>query len=252
MLKSIQNAPLPISYVGPDIEEGPLPSIFYFALSAKDSLSLDPFDQPVQVLLKHPVRVFSFDLPYHGEGMSAVDALKGWAGDMQEDNLLLTQYFEQVILCIRSLLLKNILIPGKIAAAGLSRGGFIASHIVAYVEEIQVLLCYAPLTQLTLAKEFAFCPNAAHLKQLDMTLLSPLLYMKKVRSYIGNRDIRVSTDACFQWTRSLVETAYEHNMRSPHIELFLKPSIGHQGHGTSKESFEEGAAWLLKVLEVVP
>ena len=39
-----------LEYLGPSINLGPLPAVFYFALSATDSLSLDPFDQPAVYL----------------------------------------------------------------------------------------------------------------------------------------------------------------------------------------------------------
>ena len=52
-------------FVGPDLSLGPLPTIFYFALSAKESLHQDPFNQPVAVWQTYPVRIFSITLPEH-------------------------------------------------------------------------------------------------------------------------------------------------------------------------------------------
>jgi hypothetical protein len=243
---------VPVYYEGPSLEIGPLPSVFYFALSAQESLTVDPFNQPVAFLSRHPVRIFSVDLPFHGEGLLAVDALQGWADAFGRKEPILPDFFERVIQSIRLLLREDVLIPGQIAAAGLSRGGFVASHIAAQIEEIPYLLTFAPLTELKKAKEFLAVPPSSLLDALDLNLLTSKLCEKKIRTYIGNRDTRVSTDACYQWVRSLIEAAFEKKIRSPHIELILKPSIGHQGHGTSLESFEEGAAWLLKLLKVSP
>ena len=50
-------------FVGPPLEEGPFPTLIYFALSAEDSLQCDPFNQPVQFLEGLPLRIFSITLP---------------------------------------------------------------------------------------------------------------------------------------------------------------------------------------------
>ncbi len=44
--------------------------------------------------------------------------------------------------------------------------------------------------------------------------------------------------------------AAEKNLRSPPLEMIMLPSIGHQGHGTAKSTFTEGAIWLAKKLGV--
>ena len=54
-----------LDFIGPDLSLGPLPAIFYFALSAKESLFQDPFNQPVAVWQTYPVRIFSLTLPEH-------------------------------------------------------------------------------------------------------------------------------------------------------------------------------------------
>lgn len=240
--------PLPIYYTGPDLEQGPLASVFYFALSAKDSLTTDPFHQAVQLLTQSCVRVFSVDLPFHGEGCDHTEALKFWAQSLARNENVIGHFLLKMEESLSILLSSGILIKNQIGAMGLSRGGFIASHIAARFPEIPFLLAFAPLTDLQLAKDFNFLALSPLLESLALSHLTPALAHKKIRVHIGNRDIRVSTDSCYQWIRSLTEFAYEQHIRSPHIELTLKPSIGHQGHGTSKESFEEGASWLLKQL----
>ena len=48
----IINGPNSISiyHVGPPLELGPLPTFFYFALSGEESLTLNPYNQPVSFL----------------------------------------------------------------------------------------------------------------------------------------------------------------------------------------------------------
>ena len=68
-----------IAFIGPPLSEGALPAVFYFSLSAKESLGLDPFNQPAVYLTQFPLRVFSISLPYHNAHFSPKEALSLWA-----------------------------------------------------------------------------------------------------------------------------------------------------------------------------
>jgi hypothetical protein len=239
---------LPIYYVGPDLDLGPLPSVFYFALSAKDTLCTAPFNQPSNYLIQQSIRVFSVDLPFHGEGWDHMQALQHWAKTIEKEESTLWHFILTLQESISSLFRENILLEHKTGVMGLSRGGFIASHVAALFSEIPIVLAYAPLTQLPHAKDFQHLLPSPLIDKLDLSHLTPVLAKKKVRVHIGNRDIRVSTDSCYQWIRSLTESAHRQHIKSPSIELLLQPSIGYQGHGTSEESFEGGAAWMQKQL----
>ena len=79
---------------------------------------------------------------------------------------------------------------------------------------------------------------------LNLEHLTPLLYNRTIRFYIGNRDKRVGTAHTFSLTEKLAEKAYHNRIRSAPIELIIGPSIGYQGHGTSQAIFQEGATWI--------
>lgn len=243
--------PVPLFYIGPDLENDNLPCIIYLALSAEESLLVDPFNQPVMFLQKkYPVRVFSVDLPFHGNGLPATRAMNSWAEQMANGSDVLSPFLDDLEKSLR-ILLDHLNKPTKVAIIGLSRGGFLASHIAARFSEISILLTYAPLTQLDECVEFKDLKNLSSLQALDINTLTPKLLHKTIKAYIGNRDLRVGTNRCFAWITTLVNAAFDQHIRSPHIELVLKPSIGHLGHGTSKETFEEGALWLAHKLELV-
>jgi len=237
-----------VSFMGPPLEEGPLPAVFYFALSANESLLVDPYNQPVVHLAPYPLRIFSMDLPYHGTKLLAIEALGKWAGEMQRGNNPLSPFLNKVEFAIRELIKKNVLLPDKIATMGLSRGGFIACHAAARMPFIQTLLGFAPLIQLLYANEFKDLQGHPIAEGLELKHLIDKLYGHRIRFYIGNRDVCVGTKLCFQFVESLVEKAFHERIRSPKIELLILPSIGHRGHGTSKESFTSGAAWIAEQL----
>lgn len=218
---------------GPALDHGPLPSFFYFALSGPDSLTLDPFNQPVQFLDGKMIRVFSMTLPGHEANLPAAGATALWASDINSIDRFLDQAQRAVEFAIR----EKFVDPNKMATAGLSRGGFIAAHLAAREERFRFLLGFAPLTRLGKLKEFAGHKDTG----LDLIHLAAALSDRHVRLYIGNDDTRVGTRDCFDFATALVE---KKKTRVSQVELFITPSIGQMGHGTSPEIFQQGANWI--------
>ncbi|MCH9613186.1 MAG: hypothetical protein SP1CHLAM54_01830 [Chlamydiia bacterium] len=201
---------------GPPLEEGPLPAIIYFALSAEESLQLDPFDQPVKALQNEKVRIFSFTLPHHE--------------NQQRD---LSKWTEEIVADFVRMVKAKIpdLNASEVGVMGLSRGAMMACRLAAICPEIKHVLGFAPYSK--------FLDN-----------IEDHLYDRSVRFYIGNLDTRVGTRECFDITQKLSKKAQENQIRSPPIELIVTPSIGFKGHGTSKAIFEAGAHWLKEQLHV--
>jgi len=233
-------------HIGPSLEKGPLPAVFYFALSASESLALDPYNQPALYLAKRGIRVFSLDLPAHGKNLKAEEAIFVWAKEFEKGGDPLTPFFAKILFALNALIEKGLVLPEKIGLMGLSRGGLIASHITMQFP-IKALVGFAPMTELTFAKEFTTSPEKATFFNLQNHIEK--LCDKPLRFYMGNRDLRVSTEKCCFLVLNLANRAFEKGIRSPPIELILSPSIGHMGHGTSKEVFEAGADFLYHTLE---
>ncbi len=235
-------------HTGPALDHGPLPSVFYFALSGQDSLCLDPYNQPVQFLSGQMLRVFSLTLPAHEAGLSPHDALGTWAEDLSKGIDCLQTFIDQIQLTLDFAISKGFVDPHRVAIAGLSRGGLIAALAAAQEPRFRTLLAFAPLTKLALAKEFSALKENPLVASYDAMKRADLLADRRIRLYIGNRDTRVSTEACFAFTMALVEKAHEARIRSAPIELIVSPSIGQMGHGTSAEIFRQGANWLIECL----
>ena len=228
-----------LQFIGPPLSDGPLPAIFYFALSAHDSLHLDPFNQPVEAWKKHPVRVFSIDLPAHGPGEDKMEAMSVWAKQLTHDPV---GYFEPFFFRFGEVLkeLAPYIDADNIAVAGLSRGGFIATHLAARFPVIKSVLGFAPATKLIELKGF---PSEA--SQHDLVHLIPKLKHITLKFYIGNHDILVNTQDAWEFCRDLAEHKFQNGERSPQVYFSMYPSIGHRGHGTPPGVFQEGAQWLI-------
>lgn len=232
---------------GPPLAEGPLPALFYFALSAKDSLCLDPYNQPVAYLSSRQLRVFSVTLPFHEPPRQPQDALAHWAQAFLQGHDILAPFIHSVVRVIEKI--AHLGYASKIAVAGLSRGALIATHIAAHSTLVQYILGFAPLTRLGKAREFQEFSHHSLIDAYDIHHRLAQLIGKPLRFYIGNRDERVGTAACFSVIEQLAEASYQSKIRSPQVELVIFPSIGHQGHGTPKEIFEQGAEWISQKIE---
>lgn len=235
-------------YLGKDLSEGPSPAVFYFALSAQESLLTDPFNQMVTHLQKFPMRIFSLDLPAHGKDLLATEALKVWAEQMAHGDDPLAPFFTKTASSLEELRTMGVISDTATVICGLSRGAFVATEVAARLPWLKLILGFAPLTQLRYAKEFHHLLHNDILNTYSLTNQIDHLFDKKLRFYISNKDTRVGTKECFDFIHRLAEKAHEHRVRSAPIELLIKPPIGHQGHGTSAEIFFEGSEWILKEL----
>ncbi len=233
-----------LQFVGPPLSDGPLPAVFYFALSAHDSLHLDPFNQPVTEWKKYPMRVFSINLPAHGPNEDKMEAMGVWAEQLRKDA---EGYFEPFFFRFGAVLkeLSGVIDLDNIAVAGLSRGGFIATHLAARYPIIKSVLGFAPATKLIELKGFP--PEAS---QHDLVHLIPRLTQVRLKLYIGNHDILVSTQDAFEFCRDLADHKFQSGERSPRVEFEMYPCIGHKGHGTPPNIFADGAKWLVNTLNL--
>lgn len=238
---------LDLFHTGPALDLGPLPTVFYFALSGPDSLCQGPFNQPVQFLQGKKIRVFSLTLPGHENGLPATKAISVWAEDIEKGLDPLGDFLSEAEEAIQFVLRRKL--ASSIGAMGLSRGAFLASHLAAREEKIRSLLLFAPMTKLEKAKEFSQLKEHPLVKSYDANRLADALSTKHVRMYIGNADTRVDTRSTFEFAMAITEKAIEKKIRSPQIELILTPSIGSRGHGTSLEVFRQGADWIADCLK---
>lgn len=241
----------PVYHLGPPLGEGPLPTFFYFALSGQESLGLDPYNQPIVHLGNQPIRLISFSLPFHGPGYVNSQTMHLWAEELKSKSKFLTDFYDQVLQAIAHLIQQGIVDPARMAIGGLSRGGFIATHIAALEPRIKIILGFAPLTSFELMSEFKDTEIPPHIKQLGLAHLTDALVSRELRFYIGNRDMRVGTRNCFDFIEALTEASVQNGLRSPPVSLIIYPSIGHKGHGTPPAIFADGADWLKSRLFVI-
>jgi esterase FrsA len=234
-----------LHYTGPSLSEGKLPAIFYFALSGEASLCKDPYNQPVAMLAEEPLRIFSLTLPYHEDENGFVQAIGNWASAISDNRNIIQEFTESVCRSIDYLVDNGWVDEQHIAAAGLSRGGFMAAHAAAMDARIHTILGYAPLTRLTYAKEFHALQQNPLARSLDLENIVDKLVTRHIRFYIGNHDTRVGTDRCFHFVNAMVDASIKHGLRTVPVELIITSSHGQYGHGTLPHIFRDGVTWLI-------
>lgn len=250
-------AALPTFFRGPALSEGEKPTIFYFALAAEDSLETAPFSTPVEQWLEEGARVFSVTLPFHEKGQFRnnqglnflIETIHAY---LNQDPQVL-RFISEICELIEELNEKKLI--SKLGLAGLSRGSFIATHVAAKCSQRAALLGFAPLCSfntIVLPEEVSstFAPDYnKRLAEMDLTQLFPELVGLPTRFFVGNLDERIGTSHVFSFIEGLAKKSQEEKIKSPQVELFIHPSIGHRGHGTPEEIFIQGALWLMEQLK---
>ena len=190
-----------------------LNTVFYFSLSAEDSLSLPPFSNPVDSLIRKGVRVISTTLPHHEGNAKPYGIQELW----QKDKHTLKTFIKRLMESMEEIKKHY---PPPYGAMGLSRGAFIALHLASESKDVTTICCFAPMLSLK--------------DDLDLSVptLAPKLLSKNIHIFIGDNDTLVNTSKVI---------AFGHEVGA---KITLYPSIGRGGHGTPDEQFEEGATWL--------
>jgi esterase FrsA len=245
-LKNLTFEDLNISYFGPDLFWGPLPTVIYFTIDAHSSLLVDPFNQPVKNMMNHSMRVMSVDLPEHGPDLDPHSALSRWADHFAKGHDILDIFLQKMARFLDHLHQENV-IDHRLGVMGLSRGAFIAAHLAHLSKRVKHLVGFAPLTDLKKAKEFIDLPEALHLPK-PLSFLKDTFPECSLKFYIGNQDTRVSTHRALETLLIYCDEALEKNIRTPAIESVIYPSVGHMGHGTPPHIFEDGSLYMLKKL----
>ncbi len=228
-------------YTGPPLEDGKLPAIVYFIAEGQESLCLDPFNQPVAFLADKKVRLFSASVPGHEKKGIDAAAMEHWLERLNAGDDFISSFLDPLQEQLTELIDRDII--STIAVAGLSRGAHIATRLAARDERIKTVLGFSPLTRFDYGR-FANLAGNPFVETQHLRYFIPQLVGKKLRYYIGNRDLKVGTEHAFAFIQELTERTYESRIRSPQVELIIFPSIGNTGHGTPPTIFSAGADWI--------
>jgi len=208
---------------------------------AKDctgTLDDHPYNQASMLFLAAGHRVASFDLPNHGDDVN--DFGEGLAG-MAKAVAAGVDVFEQIRAAaqetVKLVLARGLTRPGRIYAAGTSRGGLSSLHAMVGEPAIAAAAAYAPVTHLPVLSEFAPIADLPLVKANNAVSLIDRLVGRDIFIAIGMNDARVGTSHCLDFHARL-ELANRTGTVILHVDYA-------DGHSASDAARHLGATFLL-------
>jgi dipeptidyl aminopeptidase/acylaminoacyl peptidase len=137
--------------------------------------------------------------------------------------------------------------PARAAAAGISRGGFLALHWAAAEPRVRWVAAFSPVTELMALREFDGAKDRSQIEAFDLKRVAAKLADRPIWVLIGNHDERVGTDRAIAFTRNLVRAAVEQK-RPALVELHVTTT---PDHSTPAAAHDEAAGWMAAQMKVV-
>ena len=224
----------------------PAATIFVMASDIPSTLQQGDYNRVGRLLRKAGVLAVAIDLPGHGQQIFAGDppGLVNWAAQLRRDHNPVGSFTRQASAVLDYLVTEKYTDPARVAVAGTSRGGFMAFHFAAAEPRVRCVAAFAPVTELSVLKEFRGLEQHDLTARLALYRVSDSLASRPLWLCIGNHDERVGTDQAIAFTRQVVRSAIDQKL-PPQIEIHVMTSVGHTIHATAHD---EAAAWIASQL----
>jgi dienelactone hydrolase len=221
----------------------PAPTLIVFSATIEESLKDPYYRQCGNILAEQGYLLVSLDLPGHGNQHRTDEpgGLAAWRfrSDTGED--FVTPFTSHVTRTIDYLIETGHTDPQRIAACGTSRGGFIALQCTAADPRIKATAAFAPVTDLMALREFEGAENTAFVARLSLLTHAKKLAGRSLWLVIGDRDERVSTEACIAFARQVTKASLGQGDTAD-VTLIVQPEP--KGHTTPQGAPEAAAAWI--------
>jgi dienelactone hydrolase len=227
---------------------GPAPTLLLLALSGEETLTLDGHRNTGLLLRWQGWNVVSLDLPCHGADSRAGEAfgLDGWAERLAAGEEIVAPFRARVNDVLAHLVAEGLADPERLAAAGISRGGFMAFQAAAGNPLLRAVAGFAPVTDLRALGEFAVLQDNELVCRQGLINEVEALADRAAWVTIGNADGRVGTDCALAFTRALTRAAVERDL-PPRVTLHVLPTPGHHSFPSWHV---DAAAWLQRQIEL--
>ncbi|HEY2840579.1 MAG TPA: prolyl oligopeptidase family serine peptidase [Pirellulales bacterium] len=236
----------------------PAPTLFLFATTIETTLGDANYSQVGRVLLPAGVLVVSVDVPGHGQDRreGEPDGIAAWPGRVSRDEALVGDFAKRCSAVLDHLVAEKQADPGRVGAAGTSRGGYMALQFAAADPRVRAVAGFAPVTRPAVLTEFSGMKTDPRVEALALTTVADRLAGRSVWLTIGNDDARVSTDECVAFARRLVAVSKEGEQKAASgtasdpksadaklrdVSIEVLPAAGHR---TPIGAHERAAAWF--------
>lgn len=229
--------------IWPKAPDKPAPTLFILGSTIDGTLGSAYFRQAGNALAERGYLCVSIDLPCHGQEQKSgePEGIAGWRARAEKGEDFIKGMTDRLTAVLDDLVKRGWTDPQRVAACGTSRGGFSAVHFAAAEPRVRCVAAYAPVTELTVVREFLGAEDNAVLKKLSLERQADRLAGRAVWLIIGDRDDRVSTDHSVQFARAVTKESLKRKVPAlVDLHVVVEP----QGHTTPKGAAELSAAWI--------
>jgi dienelactone hydrolase len=225
-------------------QNGPAPTLFVFQGDIETAMREPLYTSVARLLAPSGWLGVILDAPAHGEDHQPDEPkeLSAWSWRVDHGRDLAGGFVKKSRAVLDHLIAEKRTDPSRIAAAGTSRGGFLAFHFAAAEPRIRAVGGISPVTELRALREFNDSTQPRAADALALKTLVPRLVGRPVWISIGNHDTRVDTDAAIALSRALVVAAPADAAKIP-VELIVNAVPGHR---STEQDHKLLAAWLLE------
>ncbi len=222
------------------------PTLLLLAMAGADTLATEPYCRVGRLLYERGWNVASLDLPCHGADARSGEPreLEGWAARCASGEDFVAPFRERVNELVAYLVSAGMADPKRIAAAGTSRGGFMAFHAAAGNRAIRAAAAFAPVTDLIALREFTGQERNPVVKPLALVNATRLLSHCAGWIIIGDSDTRVDTRSAVTFAQALVD---EHGASAIKSADMVRV-VPIPGHNSIPEWHDEAAQWLVDAI----
>lgn len=224
----------------------PTPVLFVFALGIEDTLCSPAYNRVGDVLWEQGFACVSLDMPCHGADRRSEepDGLDGWRSRIEAGEDLIGSFAARSSAVLDRLIEQEQVDPRRVAAWGVSRGGFMALHWAARDRRIGCAAAVAPVTDLLALAEFEGAPKRDAVESLALVHRADDLANRAIWVCIGNNDKRVDTDSAIRFARAVAISASSRGLE-PSVDLHVVRGAEHRlGHLAHLGAQQEAAEWI--------
>lgn len=225
----------------------PAPTLFIFSATIDESLGNPYFRQCGNALAEGGFLCVSLDLPGHGSDrrQEEPEGLNAWRVRSDRGEDFITPFSQRAREVLDYLIEAGYTDPGRIAACGTSRGGFMALQLAAVEPRIRATAGFAPVTALATLREFHGATDADHAEALSLHARAEALAGRSLWLVIGDRDQRVGTDETIALARQVTKLSLA-QAKPADVTLIVLPEP--KGHTTPGPAPAMAAAWIAEKL----
>jgi dienelactone hydrolase len=228
--------------IWPEKPASPSPTLLFFGGSVEEMLADEYQRQCGNLLAEKGYICVLVDAPCEGKDKRPDEpgGLDGWRYRLEQGENFVPEVNARATDVLNDLVARGYTDPEKIAACGISRGGFLAMHFAASDSRVKCTAVFAPVVNLGTLPFFKGAEKHPAVRSVDLMEGADKLVGKPLWIVLGDQDRPIDTDYVIAFARKVSRLSRQNSR----IELHVMPEPG--GHTTPAGSDLQSAVWIAK------